>query len=127
MTLQEAIEHCKDVATIRCIMDDAEQRKCSEEHQQLAQWLTKLADYENVTPISAEWLIENKFSVSRPRGINFLRKVEYVDLGAEILDNGIWQFYIYNRKTSFCQNISLCTRGQVKMFLGIYGMENLIN
>lgn len=120
MTLKEAIKHCQDVAAVKC-------DECGKEHQQLAGWLQKLESYEDVTPISAEWLVENKFSVSRPRGINFLRTVEYVDLGAEILDNGIWQFYIYNRKTSFCQKMSLCTRGQVKMFFGIYGMENLIN
>lgn len=120
MTLKEAIKHCQDVAAVKC-------DECGKEHQQLAGWLQKLESYEDVTPISAEWLIENKFSVSRPIGSNFLRTVEYVDLYAEILGNGIWQFSIYNRKTSFCQNVSLCTRGQVKMFFGIYGMENLIN
>lgn len=120
MTLKEAIKHCQDVAAVKC-------DECGKEHQQLAGWLQKLSSYEDVTPISAEWLVENKFSVSRPRGVNFLRTVGGVDLGAEILDNAIWKFHIYNRKTSYYHNIFVCTRGQVKMFLGIYGMENLIN
>ena len=37
MTLDEAIKHCEDVADYDCFTDD--QRKCSEEHRQLADWL----------------------------------------------------------------------------------------
>lgn len=37
MTLTEAIKHCEDVADYDCFTDN--QRKCSEEHRQLADWL----------------------------------------------------------------------------------------
>lgn len=37
MTLTEAIKHCEEVADYDCFTDD--QRKCSEEHRQLADWL----------------------------------------------------------------------------------------
>ena len=40
MTLEEAIKHCEDVADYDCFTD--EQRKCSEEHRQLADWLRLL-------------------------------------------------------------------------------------
>jgi len=40
MTLTEAIKHCEDVADYDCFTD--EQRKCSEEHRQLADWLRLL-------------------------------------------------------------------------------------
>ena len=37
MTLDEAIEHCKEVANNVC-------GKCSEDHLQLASWLTELKE-----------------------------------------------------------------------------------
>ena len=42
MTLTEAIKHCEDVADYDCFTD--EQRKCSEEHRQLADWLKELKE-----------------------------------------------------------------------------------
>lgn len=125
MTLQEAIEHCKDVATIRCIMNDAEQRKCGEEHQQLAGWLTKLADYEDATPITEEWLVANKFQPTNVP-VTYKRSFGKIEIEATVADYGIWQISIFNFKTSFYQAINLSTKGQVKMFFGIYGMENSI-
>lgn len=40
MTLEESIKHCEDVADYDCFTD--EQRKCSDEHRQLADWLRLL-------------------------------------------------------------------------------------
>lgn len=42
MTLEESIKHCMDIADYDCFTD--EQRKCSEEHQQLADWLRELKE-----------------------------------------------------------------------------------
>jgi len=42
MTLTEAIKHCEDVADYDCFTDD--QRKCSDEHRQLADWLRELKE-----------------------------------------------------------------------------------
>lgn len=83
MTLNEAIQHCKDVAASKC-------DECGKEHQQLAEWLqelvnlrikikrlgtelrakhlkaihtaNELAAYEDKTPISDEFLIKNGFT-----------------------------------------------------------------
>ena len=40
MTLDEAIRHAEEVAEYDCYNDD--QRKCSDEHRQLAEWLREL-------------------------------------------------------------------------------------
>lgn len=37
LTLDEAIAHCEEVADYDCYDDD--QRRCAEEHRQLAEWL----------------------------------------------------------------------------------------
>lgn len=42
MTLDEAIRHAEDVAEYDCYNDD--QRKCSDEHRQLAEWLKELKE-----------------------------------------------------------------------------------
>ena len=52
MTLNEAINHAKEVAASKC-------DECGKEHQQLAEWLQKLADYEDETPITKKWLYHN--------------------------------------------------------------------
>ena len=118
MTLQEAIEHCKDVAAVKC-------DECGKEHQQLAGWLTKLADYENATPITEEWLVANKFQLTN-EDVTYKRNLGKIEIEATVMDYGIWQVSIFNTKTSFYQAINLSTKGQVKMFFGIYGMENSI-
>ena len=40
MTLDEAIRHAEEVAEYDCYND--EQKKCAEEHRQLAEWLKEL-------------------------------------------------------------------------------------
>ena len=42
MTLEESIKHCEDIADYDCFTD--EQRRCSEEHRQLADWLRELKE-----------------------------------------------------------------------------------
>lgn len=118
MTLQEAIKHCQDVAAVKC-------DECGKEHQQLAGWLTKLADYENATPITEEWLAANKFQPTNVP-VTYKRSFGKIEIEATVVDYGIWQISIFNFKTSFYQAINLSTKGQVKMLFGIYGMENLI-
>lgn len=118
MTLIEAIKHCQDVAAVKC-------DECGKEHQQLAQWLTKLADYENVMPITEEWLIANKFHLLN-KNVTYKRSLGKIEIEATVMDYGIWQVSFFNTETSFYQAINLSTKGQVKMFFGIYGMENSI-
>ena len=52
MTLKEAIKHCEDVADYDCFTD--EQRKCSEEHRQLADWLRELKERREKAQLSGE-------------------------------------------------------------------------
>ena len=52
MTLTEAIKHCEDVADYDCFTDD--QRKCSEEHRQLADWLRELKERREKAQLSEE-------------------------------------------------------------------------
>ena len=52
MTLTEAIKHCEDVADYDCFTD--EQRKCSEEHRQLADWLRELKERMEKAQLSGE-------------------------------------------------------------------------
>ena len=119
MTLKEAIKHCQDVAAVKC-------DECGKEHQKLADWLQKLASYEDVTPISAEWLVANKFQLLN-KNVTYKKSYGKIEIEATFMGYGIWQVSIFNSETALYQAINLCTKGQVKMFLGIYGMENLIN
>lgn len=46
MNLEEAIEHAKEIGERACITD--EEKKCNEEHKQLAIWLTELKTYRSM-------------------------------------------------------------------------------
>ena len=52
MTLEFAIKHCEEVADYDCFTDD--QRKCSEEHRQLADWLRELKERREKAQLSGE-------------------------------------------------------------------------
>ncbi len=52
MTLEESIKHCEDVADYDCFTD--EQRKCSEEHRQQADWLRELKERREKAQLSGE-------------------------------------------------------------------------
>lgn len=49
MNLDEAIQHCKEIATSQC-------SECADEHKQLAEWLEELKRYKDETPITIKWL-----------------------------------------------------------------------
>ena len=51
MTLEEAIQHCNDMARL----NEAECFECAEEHRQLAEWLTELKEYREQEPKQGEW------------------------------------------------------------------------
>ena len=51
MTLEEAIQHCKNMAKL----NEAECFECAEEHEQLAEWLTELKEYLEQKPKQGEW------------------------------------------------------------------------
>lgn len=136
MTLTEAIQHCKDVANIQSHTCISEQRKCSAEHQQLAMWLQKLADYEDETYISEDWLTKNGFELKKVQnGIDKEPQPEYIycndaiEIAAELRDEerGIWRVWINFFDECCPTDLDICTVGQLRMFLAICGLDNLVN
>ena len=71
MTLESAIKHCEDVADYDCFTDD--QRKCSEEHRQLADWLRELKERREKAQLSGE---DATFDlISRQAAIDLLKQM----------------------------------------------------
>jgi hypothetical protein len=71
MTLTEAIKHCEDVADYDCFTDD--QRKCSDEHRQLADWLRELKERREKAQLSGE---DATFDlISRQAAIDLLKQM----------------------------------------------------
>lgn len=56
MTLEEAIAHAEDMGTTNCFCD--KERKCAEEHIQLAEWLRELRTLRIRTELSEEIIEE---------------------------------------------------------------------
>jgi hypothetical protein len=54
MTIDEAIQHCEEVADTPCFTD--EEAKCYSEHRQLAEWLKELKAYRNKSEIPNKWI-----------------------------------------------------------------------
>lgn len=136
MTLDEAIAHAKDVAKIQSHTCISEQRKCSAEHEQLAEWLQKLADYEDKTPITDDFFIRNGFKIQKVQnGIDKEPQPEYIycndaiEISAELRDEerGIWRVWINFLDECCPTDLDICTVGQLRMFLAIEGIENLVN
>jgi len=71
LTLESAIKHCEDVADYDCFTDD--QRKCSEEHRQLADWLRELKERREKAQLSGE---DATFDlISRQAAIDLLKQM----------------------------------------------------
>lgn len=112
MTLQQAIEHCRDVANIQHTCNKEEQRKCSEEHEQLAAWLTKLQGFEDKTPITQTWLNAN-FQLSWGKWIVYPSN----DGDVSIFHRGRMYYISFNYENA----AAITTIGQLRMFLTIFG------
>lgn len=113
MTLQQAIEHCHDVANIQHTCNKEEQRKCSEEHEQLAAWLTKLQGFEDATPITETWLNANFQLISG-------QWVVYSPSN----DGDVTIFHRYRTYTisfNYANAAEIGTIGQLRLFLTLCG------
>lgn len=117
MTLTEAIQHCKDVANIQHTFCKEEQRKCSAEHQQLAEWLQKLADYEDETPITEDFLNRN-FTYSALSNSWDYSQIS-ISKAKEIDD-------LYYVNMLFGAAVEIKTIGQLRMFLTILGLSDFV-
>lgn len=120
MTLNEAIAHAKEIAATKC-------DECGKEHAKLAEWLQKLADYEDKTYIEAEWLEKNGFE--RQNYDTFLYCNDAEEISARIVDTevGIWEVLITFLDHGDIEELNICTLGQFRMFLAICGLDNLVN
>jgi hypothetical protein len=59
MTIEEAIEHCEEVADYDCYND--KEFECAKEHRQLAEWLEELKKYRRARTI----LSQNRIATDR--------------------------------------------------------------
>lgn len=135
MTLEQAILHAKEVAASKC-------DECGKEHAQLAMWLQKLADYEDETYITAEWLVKNGFELHevycKPdhEFANLCRDRDYYlynddceEITAELRDEeaGIWTIQITFLDHGDTQQLDICTLGQLRLFLAAVGCDKIDN
>ena len=125
MTLTEAIQHCKDVANIQSHTCISEQLKCSAEHQLLAEWLTELQSYKDKTYITAEFLIRNCFG---KREYDYLYCDDVEEISAQCIDAemGVWRIEVGFLDHGNTESLDICTIGQLKMFLAICGLDNIV-
>ena len=129
MTIDEAIQHCHDVANIQHTFNKEEQRKCSEEHEQLAAWLTKLQGYEDDTPLTEEFFERNGFSKDfreeteiEPSGEIWCYRTPEYHITAEDFGNFDNDWLVQaNGGTVYIDTI-----GQLRMFLSLCGFDNIV-
>lgn len=118
MTLEQAIEHTKNVAASKC-------DECGKEHQQLAEWLTELQSYKDKTHINGEFLIRNGFT---KRANDYLYQNGDVEITAKLLfaENNCWYVYIgFTDHSEECESLLIYTVGQLRLFLAIEGLNNI--
>lgn len=156
MALNEAIQHCKDVAASKC-------DECGKEHAQLAEWLQELVDlrikikrlgtelrakhlkaihtanelaaYKDKTPISDEFLIRNGFEKriitnGKPTlpSPTYIYCDEVEEITVKCIDAKMDVWYVSIGGLDFidsCEFLSICTVGQLRMFLAIEGLNEL--
>lgn len=70
MTLEEAINHCRDVAA-----DESKCEECREEHAQLAMWLMELKIIRDIEPPEKESALRKALII-----LNYLNTTERVDV-----------------------------------------------
>lgn len=125
MNLKEAITHCNEVA-------NEQYNECGKEHKQLAKWLEKLAEFEDETIITSEWLCDNGFKFNPANNY----EVEHYSLNIEggfisaiylsLDEPNWWEISITLPKDIDTQILQINSVGQLKMFLSIYKLDNIV-
>ena len=125
MNLKEAITHCNEVANEQC-------NECGKEHKQLAKWLEKLAKFEDKTIITSKWLCNNGFKFNPANNY----EVEHYSLDIEGVFISVipvpinrpnwWEISITLYKGIDTQTLQINSVGQLKMFLSIYKLDNIV-
>ncbi|MBQ3690875.1 MAG: hypothetical protein II937_13590 [Bacteroidales bacterium] len=116
MTINEAINHAKEVAASKC-------DECSKEHEQLAEWLTELQGYKDKTPITKKWLYKNFPNCSNYRHFYY----DYEDDSSVKIDETIGEirFVEVDNKIdgiNYHHECVIKTVGQLRMFLTLCGL-----
>lgn len=99
---------------------------------EVRQYLIKLASYEDEKYITAEWLTKNNFEFKigdKDDPDYYLYCDDVVEITA-ILRNeeaGIWEICIQFLDHGDTEVLNICTVGQLRMFLAICGLDNLVN
>lgn len=85
LTIQQAIEHCKEVASTCGIKD------CEEEHLQLAEWLKELQDYKQDNFIELEIYYNEAYnktqliSMRKSEIIQFYENITFLNLPCTLI------------------------------------------
>lgn len=125
MNLKEAITHCNEVANEQC-------NECGKEHKQLVKWLKKLAEFEDETIITSEWLCNNGFKFNPANNYeveNYSLNIEGGFISAIYLsldEPNWWEISITLPKGIDTQTLQINSVGQLKMFLSIYKLDNIV-
>ena len=121
MTLEQAIAHAKEVAASKC-------DECGKEHAKLAEWLQKLADYEDETPITKKYLLNNGFYENGERLCKANGKPFYYGIKAHYVENEVHKSYhfSFSRRYYPMYEATFKTVGQFKMFLTLCGLGDFV-
>ena len=98
---------------------------------EVRQYLIKLASYEAEKHITAEWLTKNDFEFrvgDKDDKDYYLYCDDVVEITA-ILRNeeaGIWEICIQFLDHGDTEVLNICTVGQLRMFLAIRGLDNIV-
>ena len=88
MTIDEAIQHCEEVADTPCFTD--EEAKCYSEHRQLADWLKELKAYRETWSKLGMWLADTRLAIAPDEFLNDvdeeLARVAQVDMIDTVLE-----------------------------------------
>lgn len=86
----------------------------------------KLAAYEDETYISEDWLLKNGFE---KREYDYLYCNDVVEISAQEIDReaGVWRVEVAYLDSGYPKTLDICTLGELRMFLAIEGLDNLVN
>jgi len=88
MDLDEAIQHCEEVADTPCFTD--EEARCYSEHRQLAEWLKELKAYREIWSKLGMWLADTRLAIAPDEFLNDvdeeLVRVAQVDMIDTVLE-----------------------------------------
>jgi len=98
---------------------------------EVQQYLIRLASYKDEKYITAEWLAKNDFEF-RAGDKNdkdfYLYCDDVVEISATLHDEeaGDWKVEVTFLDHGDTQNLYICTVGQLRMFLAICGLDNIV-